>query len=91
MRNKKKLHGNKYVEESLNRLRSKLFFCVRKDSNTGKSWTQDGKIITYFKNSRGQEVRKVIVTPDDLAQIGWTDERICNFWEEYSQLRTPPA
>ena len=85
MRNKKNLTGNRYVEEGLTRLRSNLFHTVRMDNNTGRTWTQEGKIMTYVKDNDGEEVRKTIVTPDDLTRIGWTDERICNFWEQFNQ------
>ena len=85
MRNKKNLTGNRYVEEGLTRLRSNLFHTVRKDNNTGRTWTQEGKIMTYVKGDNDEEVRKTIVTPDDLTRIGWDEERICVFWDQFNQ------
>ena len=64
MRNKKKIPGGRiFVEESLTKLRGKLFYAVRKDDNTLKSWTQEGKIYTNIKGNNNEEVLKIITTP----------------------------
>ena len=84
MRNKKKITGGRiFIEESLTRLRGKLFFAVRKDDNTLKSWTQEGKIYTKIKGTNSEEVLKIITTPDDLTKIGWDEDRISTFWDTF--------
>ena len=84
MRNKKKIPGGRiFVEESLTRLRGKLFYAVRKDDTTLKSWTQEGKIYTKVKGANNTEVLKIITTPDDLIKIGWNEDRIATFWDTY--------
>ena len=84
MRNKKKITGGRiFIEESLTKLRGKLFFAVRKDDNTLKSWTQEGKIYTKIKGTNNEEVLKIITTPDDLTKIGWDEDRISTFWDTF--------
>ena len=85
MRNKKNLTGHRYVEEGLTRLRFKLYHTVRLDRATGSTWTQDGKIMTYVKDGDGNDVRKIITTPDDLIRIGYSEQKICKFWDDYNQ------
>ena len=85
MRNKKKLADTRFIEEDLTRLRAKLYHTVRKDSKTGKTWTQDCKIFTIIKDRQGHEAKKIITTPDELTKIGWTEDGISHFWEEYNK------
>ena len=84
MRNKKKITGGRiFIEESLTKLRGKLFHTIRHDAKTVKTWTQEGKIFTKIKGTNDQEVLKIITTPDDLTKIGWNDENISTFWETF--------
>ena len=82
MRNKKKVGGNVFMEESLTRLRGKLFYKVRIDDKTLKTWTIEGKIFTKIKVNE-EEVVKVITTPDDLTKIGWSDTQVSEFWDDF--------
>ena len=82
MRNKKKVGGNIFIEESLTRLRGKLFHKVRKDDNTLKTWTQEGKIFTKIKVN-DEEVMKIITTPDDLIKIGLSEAKVSEFWDDF--------
>ena len=84
MINKKKLGEGRFIEEDLTRLRSKLYHTVRREANTLKTWTQDGKVFTIIKDLESRELKKILTTPDDLVKIGWNEERICKFWEEYN-------
>ena len=71
-----------FMEESLTRLRGKLFHKVRIDDKTLKTWTIEGKIFTKIKVN-DEEVIKVITTPDDLTKIGWTETQVSEFWDEF--------
>ncbi len=78
MREKKKLKGrNKpiFIFEYLTPLRGKLLRVVRSDPNVKSAFTLDGKIICYFKDGN-QEKKIVLTNPDDLVQLGWSEEQI---------------
>ena len=82
MRNKKKVGGNVFMEESLTRLGGKLFHKVRIDDKTLKTWTIEGKIFTKIKVNQ-EEVMKIIKTPEDLTKIGWSETQVSEFWDEF--------
>ena len=84
MMNKKKLTNRRYIEEDLTKLRTNLYHTVRMDRKTIKTWTIEGKICTLVKDNDGNDIKKMITTPDDLVKIQWTEERISNFWEEFN-------
>ena len=88
MRAKKGLGGSgKYIDEDLTKLRGKLYYEIRKDANTTKHWTVDGKIYAMVKTSGGGEaVKTCFQTPDDLAVLGWDERRIEDFM---NSLNTP--
>ena len=45
-----------------------------------KHWTIEGKIYAMVTTSGGGEATKTCFqTPDDLAVLGWDDDRIENF------------
>ena len=85
MKNKKKLSNTCFIEEDLTRLRAKLYHTVRKDNKTMKTWTQECKIFTIIKDRHGREAKRIITNPDELTKIGWTEDRISHFWEEYNK------
>ena len=77
MRAKKRLGAGKYIDEDLTRLRSKLYYEVRQDTNTTKYWTIDGKIYAMVRaNGGGEPTKTCFQTPDDLAVLGWDEGRI---------------
>ena len=84
MINKKKLTNGRYIEEDLTKLRTNLYHTVRMDRKTIKTWTIEGKICTLVKDNDGNDTKKMITTPDDLAKIQWTEERISNFWDQFN-------
>ena len=77
MRAKKRLGAGKFIDEDLTRLRSKLYYEVRQDTNTTKYWTIDGKIYAMVRaNGGGEPTKTCFQTPDDLAVLGWDEGRI---------------
>ena len=75
MKKKKTLGNGKFIEEDLTKLRSSIYFAVRKDPNTSKSWTIEGKICAMVK--RGSTEEKVTFSsPHDLTKLGWDENRI---------------
>ena len=86
MRNKKRLGSERvYIEEGLTRLRSKLYHTVIMDQkNKGfKTWTQEGRVFTKISDGSGNQKVKVLSNPDDLLKIGWTNEMVSTFWNDY--------
>ena len=80
MKAKKHLARGKTIEEDLTRLRSKLHYTVRKNENTIKHWTIDGKIFAMVKPQDGGDATKVCFeSPDDLYALGWNEERVEQF------------
>lgn len=75
MKKKKNIRQGVYVEEDLTKLRGNMAYEVRKNSNTIKTWTINGKIYALV-NEGGTEVKKVFETPDDLYKLGWTETRL---------------
>ena len=80
MKAKKHLARGKTIEEDLTRLRSKLYYTVRKSENTIKHWTIDGKIFAVVKSNDGSDPSKVCFeTPDDLYVLGYDEDRLEQF------------
>ena len=77
MKNKKNLPRGKYLEEDLTKVRTSIYYAVRKHHNTTSAWTKEGKI---FARLNGEQVVH-FTTPNDLRKIGWDDDRIANFIE----------
>ena len=81
MRNKKKLPREKYFEEDLTKVRTKIFYAVRKHEQTTKAWTVEGKIFAMIKDNTNTEHKKIFTTPDDLQILGWDMVKINNYME----------
>ena len=85
MKNKKKLPKGDdaiYFEEDLARIHHRMLYEIRKDANTTKTWTINGKIFAMMKENEGEgqnEVKKVFETPDDLYKLGWNEARLTLF------------
>lgn len=75
LKNKRNIRRGVYIEEDLTKLRRNIAYEVRKDSNTSRTWTIDGKICALVKED-GNEVKKVFETPDDLYKLGWNEARL---------------
>ena len=75
MKKKKNIRHGVYVEEDLTKLRGNMAYEVRKNSNTSKTWTINGKIYALV-NEGGTEVKKVFETPDDLYKLGWNEAKL---------------
>ena len=52
----------------------KMAKALRGDENIKRVWTMDGKNFCVM-DERGQKVKKVINTPEDLLKVGWTEEK----------------
>ncbi|KAK3873783.1 hypothetical protein Pcinc_021208 [Petrolisthes cinctipes] len=65
MKNKKKLKRGIYIDEDLTKMRSKMLYEIRRDPQTTKTWTIDGRIFAMV-NEGGEEMKKIFDTPIDL-------------------------
>ena len=76
MRAKKLLKEKKdveiYITEDLTKFRVKLVRELRLDDAIKKVWTVDGKVTCLMTDG----TRKVIDTPDDLFNIGWSEKKM---------------
>ena len=79
LRNKKKLKDTNrgvFVDEHLSPLRAKLLNLVKRDEDTARVWTIDGKIFCTRKGDP-EGKKYVLTTPDDLfKQLGWGEQKL---------------
>ena len=73
MKNKKKLGAGKYAEEDLTKVRSSIYYAVRKNNSIINAWTKEGKILGKLKDT---EQILTFITPDDLKKLGLSDDEI---------------
>ena len=81
MKSKRKLRdANRkgvYINDDLTPLRAKMARILRHDPPTQSVWSIDGRIFcTIMEN--GNEVKKVVDSPDDLFKLGWSEEKVKN-------------
>ena len=84
LRNKRRLREQDqlrgiYIEEDLTAQRAKLFHAIRRAEGTKKVWTIDGRIHCVIAKNGKEEKKVVIDSPQDLARLGWADDRIRKF------------
>ena len=48
---------------------------LRDDSTIGKLWTIDGRIFCMI-TVNGNEIQKVVESPEDLFHLGWSEEKV---------------
>ena len=48
---------------------------MKRDAAVKKVWSIDGRIFCV-QDENGQEVRKVVESPEDLFGVGWSEERV---------------
>ena len=78
---KKKLAAGQFIEEDLTKLRSRMYFEVRKHEHTTKTWTINGVIYAIVKGKNGVESKEQFSTPDDLYKLGWNKDKLDAFLE----------
>ena len=83
LKNKKKLknsdYGEVYISEDLTKLRSRMLYALRHDEDIQTAFSQGGKIFCYQRNTGGRfgrEKKFKIESPDDLFQLGWSEEKV---------------
>ena len=60
-----------YINDDLTALRSMLDYELKRDGAVKKVWSIDGRIFCV-QEENGQEVRKVVESPEDLFGVGWS-------------------
>ena len=64
-----------YINDDLTALRSRLVYELKCDAAVKKVWSIDVRIFCV-QDENGQEVRKVVESPEDLFGVGWSEERV---------------
>ena len=64
-----------FLNDDLTPFRAKLARALRNDSTIGKVWTIDGRILCTI-TVNGNEIKKVVESPDDLFHLGWSEEKV---------------
>ena len=64
-----------FLNDDLTPFRVKLARTLRNDSTIGKVWTIDGRIICMI-TVNGNEIRKVVESPEDLFHLAWSEEKV---------------
>lgn len=65
-----------HVTEDLTRARHLILREIRDDPNIVRAFTRDGNIRCVIKDGYGNEKTVTIKTPDDMKEIGWSDDDI---------------
>ena len=64
-----------FIHNYLTSLRSRLLKQVKKDPNTVKAFTLDGKVHCIIKDGSNRE-KVVIENPDELFKLGWDKKQL---------------
>lgn len=82
MRAKKVLKAKKkqiFIDEDLTPLRARMYHSLRKDPDISAVWTRDGR-LHCIATTGGKEKKVVIDSPDDLFQLGWSEDKMRPFY-----------
>ena len=79
MKNKRRLRDlnrkGVFLNDDLTPFRAKLTRVLRNDPTIGNVWTIDGRIFC-ITTENGKEMKRIVETPDDLFNLGWSEEKI---------------
>ena len=79
MKNKRRLRDlnrkGVFLNDDLTPFRAKLTRVLRNDPTNGNVWTIDGRIFC-ITTENGKEMKRIVETPDDLFNLGWSKEKI---------------
>ena len=56
-----------------------MYYEIRKNENTTKTWTINGDIFAIVKGKNGMEAKEQFSTPDDLYKLGWNKDKLDTF------------
>lgn len=68
-------YRNVFIDDDLTPLRNKMLRELKRDETVKRCWSIDGRIFC-IQEERGQEVKRVIDSPDDLLKVGWSEEKV---------------
>ena len=72
-----------YIDDDLTQMRGKIMKALREDSNIKRCWSIDGKIFCRVLE-KGNEITKVVDSPEHLFKLGWPESKVKELGLYYS-------